>query len=234
MRHKGTIAILANRPDEIESISLELGKRSIRPACVPTLEQLWSTLCETPCIGAAISVVSLVHLSDHGHELIRDIGPYLPVARFRLNPETGAIGVMSPSTGTGSSIDEFIAACVDKGPKRFRKNERFQKHLNVLVANDAGFTDPEPSFTFNISKDGCFAHTDHPWEVGDRIWVSIREPFKDFGIEGEVMRYIPWGIPFQPQGVGVRFLDPDSVDIARLIRYISPPRAPKVHFVGKV
>ena len=234
MRDQGTIAILASRPDEFEHLSMELARRSIQPACAPTLEKLWSTLCETPCIGVAVSVASLIHLSDHANELIRDIGPYIPVAKFRLNLETGAIGVMSPVTGTGSSLEEFITACVDKGPKRFRKNERFQKHLNVLISNDPDFAEPEPSFTFNISKDGCFAHSDHAWEEGDRIWVSIREPFKDFGIEGVVMRYIPWGIPFQPQGVGIRFLDPDSVDIARLIRFISPQRAPKVHFVGNL
>ena len=224
MQDQGTIAILANRQDELEHISQELGKRSIRPACVANLEQLWSTLCETPCLGVAVSVASLIQLSDHGSELIRDIGPYIPVARFRVNLETGSIGVMSPSTGTGSSLDEFIAACLDKGPKRFRKHERFQKHLNVLIAHDPGFNQPEPSFTFNISRDGCFAHSDHAWEIGDRIWVSIREPFKDFGIEGEVMRYIPWGVPFQPQGVGVRFLDPDNADLSRLLRFIAPER----------
>jgi Tfp pilus assembly protein PilZ len=220
----GTLAILASRSDEIELVSTDLGGRGVVPCCVATPDELWATLCETPCIGVAVSVSTLLRLPDQGKQLIRNLDQIIPVAKFKVNA-AGALGVMSPFGGVGASMDEFIAACLGRGPKRFRRNERFQKHLNVILSQDAAFSSPEFTFTFDLSKDGCFAHSDHAWQVGDPVWVSIREPFRDFAIEGTVMRAIPWGMSFQPQGIGIRFREPDGAELARLIRFVSRPGA---------
>ena len=228
MTGRGSLAILATRSDEVEALGRALAASGLASICVATPEALWSTLCETPCLGVAVSIAALIRLPPAGKQLIQGLYSILPVVKFRVNRDTGAVGVMSPSPGMGSSLEAFLQACLHRGPKRCRKHERFQKHLNVIVSRDAAFLKPELSFTFDVSRDGCFVHTDHAWELGDPIWVSIREPFRDFGVEGTVVRYIPWGMPFQPQGVGVRFLDPDNADLSRLIRFIAPARAPEV------
>ena len=225
MKGKGPLAILATRPDEIDVISRELQQRSLAFVCVGTPEALWATLCETPCIGVAVSIAALIQLPVQGKQLIQGIHAFLPVVKFRVDRDSGTIGVMSLSQGTGSGFAGFLEACVHRGPKQCRKSERFHRHLNVIIAKDAQFSQPELSFTFDVSREGCFVHTDHEWAIGDPIWVSIREPFRDFGVAGTVVRYLPWGIPFQPQGVGVRFLDPDNADLSRLIRFLAPSGA---------
>ena len=222
MRGKGPLAILATRQDELEVISRELGQRSLAFVCVETPEALWATLCETPCIGVAVSIAALIQMPVQGKQLIQGIHAFLPVVKFRVNRESGAIGVMSLSQDLGAGFEGFLEACLHRGPKRCRKHERFRRHLNVILSRDATFSAPELSFTFDVSREGCFVHTDHEWALDDPIWVSIREPFRDFGVAGVVVRYLPWGVPFQPQGVGVRFLDPDTADLSRLIRFLTP------------
>jgi len=220
------LAILATGAEELEALERDLGPRGVAHVCVDTTEALWATLCATPCLGVAVSIAALIRLPPAGKQLIQGLYSILPVVKFRVDPGTGAIGVMSPSPEMGSSLEDFLRGCLRKGPKRCRKHERFQKHLNVILSRDGEFRQPELSFTFDVSRDGCFVHTDHAWALGDPIWVSIREPFRDFGVEGTVVRYIPWGMPFQPQGVGVRFLDPENADLSRLIRFIAPARPP--------
>ena len=222
MKDQAPLAILATRPDEIEVISRELAQRALAFVCVGTPEELWATLCETPCIGVAVSIATLIQLPERGKQLIQGLHAFLPVVKFRVNRESGTIGVMSLSQGTGSGFEGFMEACLHRGPKRCRKYERFPRHLNVILAKDAACSEPELSFTFDVSREGCFVHSVQDWNLGDPIWVSIREPFRDFGVAGTIVRCVPWGVPFQPRGVGVRFLDPHNADLSRLIRFLAP------------
>jgi len=226
MTARAPLAVFATRPEEAEALGRELARQGLASICVATPEALWSALCEHPCLGVAVSLAALIHLPPEGKALVHGLYSLLPVVKFRVDRNTGAIAVMSPSPGMGSNLEDFLKACLHRGPKRCRRHERFQKHLNVIVSREGTFLDPEWTFTLDVSRDGCFVHTDHAWALGDPIWVSIREPFRDFGVEGRVVRYLPWGMPFQPPGVGVRFLDPGNADLTRLIRFIARARAP--------
>jgi hypothetical protein len=225
MSKNAIIAVLADSESELEFLREQFSIHMVSPVLANDPTHLLERICQTPCVGVVISVPRFLRMDAAEKRVIQSVEPFLPVARFRFNRASGAMAIMSHVTGTQASLGEFIAKCISLGPKRIRKSERFPRHLNVIISKKPDLSAPEESFTFNISKEGCFLYTGQKWTPGERIYLSVHDPFTgatiDETIEAEVVRRIPWGIPAHPQGVGVRFIDPSSRNALMMISRIA-------------
>jgi hypothetical protein len=151
-------------------------------------------------------------MKSHGakKKQLEEIGHKFPMIRLHIHPADGrVVGLMYGAEGSGAAvIDAFMKKCRDFKPCRIRSGHRLRRILNVLVFKEyhRGGQGALKANTLNISLDGCFITTLHPFNKSDRLQVWIKEMALDSRLECEVRWSQPWGIENRLPGVGLHFI----------------------------
>jgi Tfp pilus assembly protein PilZ len=171
------------------------------------IRDLKDNLYEHPCNGILFSIASLMGLDLAGKTFIQALEQVFPVARIRLNQTKGTFALISSRSGRVETIADFLDICADFPARRLRKSDRLSTTLNALVSRSPDLAEAEQTFTTNISLRGSFIHTVREWSAGDAAFVQFQElPSKSI-IKAKIVRYVPWGMPFRVQGIGIQFMD---------------------------
>jgi Tfp pilus assembly protein PilZ len=215
-----SIAILSRNKEEEKAITEAIGAFDVDYVFESTLLNLRDTLLERPCNGIMFCITSLVGIDHTSKSFIQTLEQVYPVARIRWNKSKGSFSLIASRSGRIETISDFITICSNFAPRRLRRSERLSNILNVSVSAAPDFSDSTRTFTINISPRGCFLHTLREWHIGDSVFIQIRELPGRSVIAGRVIRCVPWGIPFQVQGIGIQFTSVENKLIEELQRLL--------------
>ena len=218
-----SIAILSRNKEEEKAIAEAIGAFEVDYAFESTLHNLRDNLLERPCNGIMFCITSLVGIDQTSKSFIQTLEQVYPIARIRWNKSKGSFSLIASRSGRVETISDFVTICSNFAPRRLRRSERLSKTLNALVSAVPNFSDSTRTFTINISPRGCFLHTLREWNIGDSVFIKIQELPDRSTIEGRVIRYVPWGIPFQVQGIGIQFTNVENKLIEELQRLLYDP-----------
>jgi Tfp pilus assembly protein PilZ len=215
-----SIAILSRNKEEEKAITEAIGAFEVDYVFESTLHNLRDVLLERPCNGIMFCITSLVGIDQTSKSFIQTLEQVYPVARIRWNKSKGSFSLIASRSGRVETISDFVTICSNFAPRRLRRSERLSKTLNVSVSAVPDFSDSTRTFMINISPRGCFLHTTQEWNIGDSVFIKIRELPDRSAIEGRVIRYVPWGIHFQVQGIGIQFINVENKLIEELQRLL--------------
>jgi hypothetical protein len=199
------VAVLSVDPAEGAEIAGAV--RGFGASCeiAPSVARLREILIGTPCNGLLLSVRSAVRVDAAGKQLIRSLEHAFPAARIKRRPSDASFAVMPSQGSSARSLPDFIASCAAFEARRIRKYERIAKTLNTLLSDSPDADEPEQTFSFDLSTGGALLHSVREWRVGEKLFLSFRELPWPEPVEAEVRHLFPWGIPFHPRSIGVRF-----------------------------
>lgn len=129
-----------------------------------------------------------------------------PVCQLKINDRTGEIDCFHHSQKYGSTMLDFINnECRNFVPRMIRSDTRKEIHFNVILYKSKDEIQPEFSVTVNISKGGCFIFSVQDWEIGDDVWIRIKELTDKEQISGHIRHVARWGESMRIPGLGVEF-----------------------------
>jgi Tfp pilus assembly protein PilZ len=201
------MVVLSGDKEEEQALTEALGAFHVKLAFAPTMCNLRDTLFNQPCSGILLSITSLVGIDQSSKSFGQSLEHVYPVARIRWNRSDGSFSLIGFRNGRVETLGDFIEICSGFSPRCLRSYERFPKTLNVLISSTPDLANATRTFTANISSRGCFLHASQEWSVGDTVFIQIQELSSQYIIEGNVVRYVPWGTPFRLQGIGVQFVN---------------------------
>ncbi len=210
------IAILSKNKEEEEAITRTIDAFKADHMVASTISNLRDIILEQPCNGLLFCIASLVGIDQASKAFIQTLEQVFPVARIRWNKAKGNFSLIASRSGRIETIADFINDCSKFHARRLRRSERLSKTLNVVASAAMDFSDPIHTFTVNVSPRGCFLYSSREWNIGDRIYIQIQELPGRRAIEGMVIRYVPWGIPFHIQGIGIEFINVENIQIEEL------------------
>jgi Tfp pilus assembly protein PilZ len=211
-----SIVILVGNKEEEKAIAEAIGSFEVNCMFASTMHHLRDILLEQPCNGLLFCITSLVGIDQTSKSFIHTLEQVYPVARIRWDKAKGSFALIASRSGRVETISDFVTICSNFASRRLRGSERISKTLNVLVSASPDFADSTRAFTINISPRGCFLHTACEWNIGESVFVQIQELPSRSAIEGRVIRYIPWGVPFHVQGIGIQFVNIENKLIEEL------------------
>jgi Tfp pilus assembly protein PilZ len=213
------IAILSADEEEKKALA-ELNPSNAELFFAATLGDLRDHLFEHPCNGILFCIASIIGVDQTGKSFIQTLEQIYPTARIRWNKEKEAFAIVATRSGHIQTPTDFLNLCSGFAPRRLRKNERQAKTLNVIISSSHDLSNAVRTCSINISLHGCFLHTFEKWEIGDPIFVQIQDMPSKTVIEGKVIRYVPWGVPFRVQGIGVHFTGISKEQIKDLQQFL--------------
>jgi len=219
------MVLLSGDKEEQAAITQAIAAFNADLVCAPTIHHLRDYLFELPCNGLLFCIGSLVGLEQNGKSFIQTLEQVYPVARIRWNKTNGSFALIASRSGRIETLSDFVTICSNFAPRRLRRSERISKTLNVMASAVPDLADSTHAFTINISPRGCFLHTSREWKAGDSVFLQIQESSSRIAIEGRVTRYVPWGVPFCIQGIGIQFVNMSREQIEelqRLLYYMTP------------
>jgi Tfp pilus assembly protein PilZ len=224
-----SIAVLSGDKDEEQAIAEAVSALHVKLAFASTMRNLRDILFDQPCSGILLGITSLVGIDQASKSFGQSLEHVYPVARIRWNPADGSFSLISFRNGRVETLADFSAICSSVSPRRLRSWERLPKTLNVLISSTPDLANATRAFTTNISLRGCFLHTFQEWNVGDAVFIQIQELSSQRIIDGNVVRYIPWGTPFRVQGIGIQFvnMDDEQVEALQHLLYFLPAGLPE-------
>jgi len=211
-----SIIILSKNKEEEKAIAEAIGAFKADYIVASTVSHLREVLLEKPCNGLLLCITSLVGIDQSSKSFIQTLEPVFPIARIRWNKSKGTFSLIATRSGRVETIADFARACSRFSARGLRRSERLSKTLNVLASAAPDFSDPMRSFTVNVSPRGCFLHSYREWNIGGPIYIRIQELPGRSVIEGMVIRYVPWGVPFHIQGIGIQFVNIENKQIDEL------------------
>jgi Tfp pilus assembly protein PilZ len=218
-----TIAVLTGKKEEEKGITTAAAVVDAEFLYTPTMHALRDLLLEMPCSGILFCLTALMGIDQSGKSFVQTLEQVYPVARIRWHEGKGTFGLIATRSGNVETLPNFVTLCSNFAPRRLRRSERLAKTLNVLVSSDPGLVNVTNAFTMNISIRGCFLHTPNEWNIGDSVYLQILELPRKHIIEGKVVRYVPWGVPFCVQGIGIQFVNLENAlteELQRLLYYL--------------
>jgi Tfp pilus assembly protein PilZ len=211
-----SMVVLSNNKEEQKAIAEAMGAFDAKIVFSSTMHHLREALFEKPCNGILFCIASLVGIDEISKSFAQTLEQVYPVARIRWNKASKSFSLIASRGGRVETLHEFISICSGFAPRRLRRNERFTKTLNVLLSATPDLAHSTRAFTTNISPRGCFLHTPREWKAGDAVFIQIQEMPGKSVIEGKVIRYVPWGIPFRVQGIGLQFVNLENKQVEKL------------------
>jgi Tfp pilus assembly protein PilZ len=199
------VAILSADEEEKKALAELMKSLNAEYFFAAAIRDLRDFLFEHPCNGILFCIASIIGIDQSGKSFIQMLEQIYPTARIRWNKEQNLFAIVATRGGRIQTPSDFLALCSSFAPRRLRKNERQAKTLNVLISCSPDLSNAVCTCSINISLRGCFLHTFQEWKVGDPIFVQIQEMPGKPVIEGTVIRYVPWGVPFRIQGIGIHF-----------------------------
>jgi Tfp pilus assembly protein PilZ len=224
-----TIAVLTGKKEEEQGITEAAAAINTEFLFAPTMHALRDLLLEQPCSGILFCLTSLVGIDQSSKSFVQTLEQVYPVARLRWHEGKGTFVLIATRSGNVETLPNFAILCSNFAPRRLRHSERLVKTLNVLASASPDLSNATRAFTMNISIRGCFLHTPNEWNIGDSIYLQILELPHKLVIEGKVVRYVQWGVPFCAQGIGIQFVNTAenslTEELQRLLYYL-PARQP--------
>jgi Tfp pilus assembly protein PilZ len=217
------MAILSGDKEEETAIAEVVRSFHAEFAVAPTMRHMRDLLFEQLCNGLLLCIPSLVGIDQTSKSFVQTLEHIYPVARIRWSQTDGSFALIASRTGRVETFEDFFAVCSNFAPRRLRRCERLAKTLNVLISSDPDLGNASRAFTTDIALRGCFLHTPQEWKAGDTVYLQIQELSTHGAIEGKVVRYIPWGVPFRVQGIGVQFVNltsKQSEDLQHLLYFL--------------
>jgi len=187
---------------------------------VSSFTELRKLLCENSYNGVMVDLRTKVKASLNDKELLKDVLEQFPMAQLKFEEATGAVR----SLNVGQARDsETVAAFIDKecrpfAPRQIRASIRRDIHFNALILKN-GITSEAggiQTVTMNVSQGGCFLYSTEHWEIGGKVSIILKGLDDQRPITGEVRWQIPWGKAMQVPGIGVKFEDISTGQIAEL------------------
>jgi Tfp pilus assembly protein PilZ len=223
------MAVLTGDKEEEQAITEAFESFHVKLAFASTMRNLRDILFEQSCSGILLGITSLVGIDQASKSFGQSLEHVYPVARIRWNRSDGSFSLMSFRNGRVDTLADFIAICSNVSPRRLRSWERLPKTLNVMISSDPDLANAMRAFTTNISLGGCFLHTSQEWNVGDPVFIQIQELSSQSIIDGNVVRYVPWGTPFRVQGIGIQFvnMDDEQMEALQHLLYFLPAGLPE-------
>jgi Tfp pilus assembly protein PilZ len=218
-----TIAVLMGKKEEEKGITTAAAVIDAEFLYTPTMHALRDLLLEVPCSGILFCLTALMGIDQSGKSFVQTLEQVYPVARIRWHEGKGAFGLIATRSGNVETLSNFATLCSNFAPRRLRRSERLAKTLNVLVSHDPDLANVTHAFTMNISIKGCFLHAPNEWKIGDSVYLQILELPRKQVIEGRVVRYVQWGVPFCVQGIGIQFVNLENAlteELQRLLYYL--------------
>lgn len=207
------IMVLSGSGEEKDAIAQALAAYGAEFEFASTASDIRDIICDRPCNGLLFCIATLVCLDTAEKELTQMMESLYPVARIRWNRKNKSFNIMASCAGIVETLLDFLSICSGFTAKRMRRHERVRKALNVLISTSPDLSDAERTFTIDIACDGCYVHSNRSWNVGDAAFISFQELSNKTVIEVRIVRCIPWGTPFQAEGIGLDFI---SIDRALL------------------
>jgi hypothetical protein len=199
------VAILAIDEEERQVLAEKMKSFEGEFIFASSINGLRDSLFQHPCNGILFCIESIIGLDQAGKSYIQTLEQIYSTARIRWNKEKNTFAILTIRSGNAQTISDFFNICSSHSARCLRKNERYAKTLNVLISSAPDLSNPARTHSVNISLRGCYLATHQEWKVGDPIYIEIQEMTEKIIIEGKVTRYVPWGIPYRVQGVGVHF-----------------------------
>jgi Tfp pilus assembly protein PilZ len=215
------IVILSNNKEEQGAITEAIQHHSnVEIAFVSNIDELRNTVLEQPCNGFLLFIASLIGMDETGKSFIQTLEHVYPVARIRWHKAKGSFALIGSRHDRVETLSDFVQICAQFSPRCYRRSERFPETLNVIISQTPDFSHANHSFTIDISLRGCFLHVSQEWNIGNFLFMQIMELPEQITFHGQVTRYVPWGVPFNVQGIGVQFTDMDNKHIEALRNFI--------------
>jgi Tfp pilus assembly protein PilZ len=223
-----TIAVLTVKKEEEKGITEAAAAINAEFLFAPTMHALRDLLLERPFSGILFCLTSLLGIDQSGRSFVQTLEQVYPVARVRWHEGKGTFVLIAARSGNVETLPNFAILCSNFAPRRLRRSERLVKTLNVLVSAAPDLSNATHACTMNISVKGCFLHTPNRWDIGDSVYLQILESSRRQVIEGKVVRYVQWGVPFCAQGIGIQFvnLENDLTEELQRLLYYLPAREP--------
>jgi Tfp pilus assembly protein PilZ len=223
-----TISVLTRKKEEEEGIAKAAAEINAEFLFAPTMHVLRDMILEKPCSGILFCLTALMGIDQSSKSFVQTLEQVYPVARVRWHEGKGTFVLIATRSGNVETLSNFAILCSNFPSRRLRRSERLAKTLNVLVSPTPDLTNAARAFTMNISVRGCFLHTSTEWSIGDSVYLQILELPRKHVLEGKVVRYVQWGVPFTAQGIGIQFVNPENdltEDLQRVLYYL-PARQP--------
>jgi hypothetical protein len=192
---------------------------------VGSLAAARAALCENAYHALLVDMVTMVRAPQAEKAEIHDALSLYPVVRLKFEHDQGRVQAVYMGRAGGEQVDlvEFLDhRCSEFKPRRVRRHERTDYHLNVVLAGDELFTPDKAqrTNTLNISESGCFVYTVWDWQQGAEVWLQITDLADDSPVTGTVVRMVHWGMPGLLPGIGVQFarITPAQVAEIRVLR----------------
>jgi Tfp pilus assembly protein PilZ len=214
---KPVFIVVLSRNNEEQTAILEASRHhNVEFAFISNVKELQNIVLEKPCCGILLFIASLIGMDETGKSFIQTVEQVYPVARIRWHKINASFALIGARSDHLETLSDFFRICSNVTPRCLRRNERLDKTLNVLLSATSDFSNAIRTFTTNISLKGCFLHTSCDWNIGDYLFMQIQEPRDKITLHGKVTRYVPWGVPYNIQGIGVQFMDMDKKQIEAL------------------
>jgi len=223
------MVVLSGDKEEAQAITEAFGAFHVKLAFASTMRNLRDILFERLCSGILLGITSLVGIDQASKSFGQSLEHVYPVARIRWNRFDGSFSLIGFRNGRVETLADFIAICSSVSPRRLRSWDRLPKTLNVMISSAPDLANATRAFTTNISLRGCFLHNSQEWNIGDAVFLQIQELSSQRIINGNVVRYVPWGTPFRVQGIGIQFvnMDDEQMEALQQLLYFLPAGLPE-------
>jgi Tfp pilus assembly protein PilZ len=203
------IIVLSGNQEEQNAILEATSNHNVKIAFVSNAHELRDTIMEEPCSGILLFIASLIGMNETEKNFIQTLEQVYPLARIRWHKTHQSFALIGARSDRLNSLADFYRISSSFSPRKLRRNERLSKTLNVLLSKTKDFSHSQRTFTINISIRGCFIHSALEWNMGEPLFLKIQELPDNITLPGKVTRYVPWGVPFNVQGIGIQFINLD-------------------------
>lgn len=219
------ILLVAQEGPALEAYLRMLGPTNAHCDVVGNLAAAHAALSAKEYHALLVDMVTMVRAPQAGKAEIHDALSLYPVVRLKYEHDRAQVQAVYMGRSGGEQVDlvEFIhVRCPEFKPRRVRRHERTDYHLNVVLAGDALFTPDaaQRTNTLNVSENGCFLYTVWDWPLGAEVWLQVTDLADESPMTGTVVRRVTWGTPGMLPGVGIQFarISPAQVAEIRVLR----------------
>lgn len=117
--------------------------------------------------------------------------------------------ILIVENGENITLSEYLEKCKINGPRKLRTDPRLPINLNVILS-EKKFTKDKSSnfktFTFNLSRGGCFLYANKSYKIGKKVYLRIMELKDKTPVIAIVKWSVIWGKSTNIPGIGVEFI----------------------------
>ncbi len=218
--------ILVAEPGERRQRYLEdLGNFDITVDCVEQPRDVFEKCCTKEYSGLLLDFSTMMKFHGSRKQQLEELSAKFPTSRLHVDPtRKRVVALVSGQSVTGDdALRFFVEKCNGFKPSKIRSSKRVDRILSILIfaTNELGDEKGVRANTTNISSDGVFITTMHPFSRMDKIWIQIKEFEDPSPIQCEVRWVQPWGVEGRLPGVGASFVETSSAQVKSLEHYVS-------------